>query len=69
MELDKNITMHSHKGWVSDDGSFGVGSIIVFDGAALTDRQWEVMYDLGDSAKFEYVEAIMNGDPTDEWEE
>lgn len=56
--------------WVAEDGSYGgVQDIILFDSDALTDEQWETLDDLSDNDKFDYVQAIMSGEPLDEWEE
>lgn len=58
----------SNKGWVAEDGSFGNGNIILFDASRLTDKQWEILADLNDSEKFDYVEAILDGKNLSEWE-
>lgn len=58
----------SNKGWVAEDGSFGNGPIIMFEPSRLTDKQWEILADLNDSEKFEYVEAVLDGKNLSEWE-
>lgn len=54
--------------WVTDDGSYGHGDVITFDPDDLSDRQHGIYDELDDDYKFDYLEAILNGDSTDEWE-
>ncbi len=54
--------------WVSDDGSWGAGAIILLDVNDLTEEQWETLSELNDNNKFDYVYAIMAGEPLDKWE-
>ena len=63
-----SIRLTQEMNWVSDDGSYGYGEIITFQDKDLTPRQLEVYEDLDEDDRFAYVQAIMNGDPTDEWE-
>jgi hypothetical protein len=56
-------------GWVETDGSYGVSDVILFDQNDLTDSQWETLVNLHEGERISYVEAIMNGEPLDEWEE
>lgn len=55
--------------WVTADGSYGSGAIIVFDEDSLTEDQWDTLSDLRDNDKYNYVYAIMAGEPLDEWED
>lgn len=55
--------------WVTDDGSYGVGSVITFDQSDLTAQQWETLSILSDNDRLDYVQAIMAGEPLDEWEQ
>jgi hypothetical protein len=55
--------------WIADDGSYGNGEVIVFEDADLTPRQHDVYENLDDEDKFDYVYAIMAGEPTRNWEE
>jgi len=55
-------------GWVSGDGSYGVGSITLFDPDTLTDFQWQVLDNLADSDKEPYIKAIINKKDLSEWE-
>lgn len=50
--------------WVSTDGSYGQDDIVVFHPESLTDDQWEFMTILRDSERFDYVQAILEGDLT-----
>lgn len=54
--------------WVSEDGSYGSGWLIAFDEDSLTPDQWETLGELNDNDKYDYVYAIMAGEPLDEWE-
>lgn len=55
--------------YVTEDGNYGSDKLILFSTDALTAEQWENLSNLGDNSKFEYVSAIMNGEPLTEWEE
>ena len=55
-------------GWVSDDGSYGYGSITVFDPETLSDFQWQVLDELADSDKQNYVKAIIDSQDLSQWE-
>ena len=66
MEVQQLIT---DKAWVSADGSYGSGGIIVFDEDSLTEAQWETLGDLRDNDKYDYVLAILNNEDLSEWED
>jgi hypothetical protein len=55
--------------WVTNDGSYGHGAVITFAPDDLSDHQREVYEDLLDKDKFAYLQAILNGESTDEWED
>lgn len=55
--------------WIANDGSYGNGAVITFDNDDLSDRQHDIYNDLGDEDKFMYVQAILNGESTEEWED
>lgn len=59
---------NTDKAWVSEDGSYGVGYIVLFDQNALTEDQWETLSNLHDSDRYDYVMAVMNGEDLSEWE-
>ena len=63
------LSLHTNTAWVETDGSFGVSDVILFDPSDLTDQQWETLGDLRDSERLDYVNAIMAGEPLDQWEE
>jgi hypothetical protein len=58
-----------HSAWVDEDGSYGIGSVIHFAIDALTDDQWEVISNLNDNSRYEYVYALLNGEDVSEWED
>jgi hypothetical protein len=55
--------------WITNDGSYGYGSVITFDADDLTPRQWDIYEDLDEDNKFFYLQAILNGDSTSDWED
>jgi hypothetical protein len=58
-----------HSAWVDEDGSYGVGNVIHFDVNDLTEDQWEVVSELGDNSRYDYVYALLNGEDVSEWED
>lgn len=58
-----------NSGWVETDGSYGVSDVILFGPDDLTEKQWETLTNLSDGDRISYVEAIMKGEPLDEWED
>ena len=51
------------KAFIADEGSYNqYAGILVFDVDDLTEKQWAIVADLPDSLKFEYAQAIFNGD-------
>jgi hypothetical protein len=62
------VKVINETGWVDTDGSYGVGCLILFDPDDLTPDQWETLSNLGDNSRYDYVQAIMNNEPLDEWE-
>jgi hypothetical protein len=60
----------TNNAWVSADGSYGIGGIIVFDENLLTEEQWENLNDnVRENEKYIYVLAILNGEDLSEWED
>lgn len=58
-----NYDFHSRKAYVSADGSYSAcEDTLTFDTDALTEKQWQIVDQLPDSTKFEYVLAILDGD-------
>ena len=49
-------------GWVTADGSWGEGGIILFDPNKLSSFQYFVLDCLRDSEKYDYINAIMNNE-------
>jgi len=44
-------------GWVTEDGTYGFGKIIIFGMNELTPMQWDELSDAADSDKMLYVQA------------
>jgi hypothetical protein len=55
--------------WIADDGSYGAGLVIHFSPDALTEDQWDVLDNLNDGAKFDYVYAVLNNQDLSKWED
>jgi hypothetical protein len=55
--------------YVSEDGNWGGGSIIVIPHDSLTDDQMDTLDILGDNDKYDYVYAIAKGLSTEKWDE
>lgn len=56
-------------GYVSYDGNYGEQSdLLIFDTNYLTPQQWETLGEVNDNSRWEYVQAIFNGDDLTEWE-
>lgn len=53
--------------YVSEYGNYGAEKVLVFEGTDLTGSQWETLSELSDNDKFDYVDAILRGEPTDRW--
>jgi hypothetical protein len=55
--------------YVSEDGNYGGGSIIVIPHDSLTEEQMDTLDILGDNDKYDYVYAIIKGQSTQKWED
>lgn len=56
-------------GYVSYDGNYGEqADLLVFDNDSLTPQQWETLGEINDNSRWDYVQAIFNGDDLTEWE-
>lgn len=62
------IELKYRTNWVANDGSYGYGAVLTFDEDGLSPRQHDIYNELGDEDKFLYVQAILNGDSTTEWD-
>lgn len=47
--------------FVTPDGEYGVGGLLSFDEYALTSDQWDDVADLSASDRYDYVEAVLEG--------
>ena len=48
--------------WVTADGDYGTGVIILFEEEELHIDQWEDVTEMYDSDRLDYVEAVLTGD-------
>ena len=47
--------------YVTADGTYGVGNIIIFNDNMLTEEQWDVVDNIGDNDRYDYITAVLNG--------
>ena len=59
--------LYRNTAWVDADGSYGQGQIILFDADALTEEQWEKVSELSDNSRLDYISAVLNNEPLEEW--
>jgi len=57
----------NYGGWVSEDGSYGVGLVIHFDDEAITIDDWETLAELRDNERYEFIYALLNNEDVSEW--
>lgn len=55
--------------YVSAYGNYGSERILVFNDFDLTTQQWQTLDELPDNDKMSYVDAILNNEPLDRWED
>jgi hypothetical protein len=55
--------------WITEDGSYGQGQIILTDPTQFSEEQLETLDNLGDNSKFDFAYAALNGQDTTEWED
>lgn len=49
-------------GFVTPDGTYGVGDILVFDAGELSEQEWDIAEGLRDNDRFTYINACLTGD-------
>lgn len=47
--------------WVTIDGEYGGSAHISFDGGKMNEVQWENLEQMADTDRYDYVEAVMDG--------
>lgn len=50
------------KAYVTADGAYGVGDILLFQETDLTERQWLRVDTMNDNDRYDYVQAILAKD-------
>lgn len=55
--------------YVSEDGNYGGGAILIFDHLAFTDEQIDVLSTLSDNDRYDYALAIAEGRDVSEYED
>jgi hypothetical protein len=55
--------------YFSEDGNYGGGKIIIADHDAFTEEQMELLGSLGDNSRYDYANAVLNGQDVSEWED
>jgi hypothetical protein len=69
-KINKIVNLElDHAGWVSADGSYGVGSITLFAPSKISKFQWLVLDNLADSDKQEYIKAVIDRQDLSQWED
>jgi hypothetical protein len=54
---------YTNNAYVTEYGDFAAeGSVLTFDQSLLTNSQWQLVDELPDNTKFEYVLAILDGE-------
>lgn len=48
--------------FVTPDGTFGVGEVLVFDESELSDTQWDIADRVRDNDRYDYIQACLTGD-------
>ena len=55
--------------YISEDGNYGGGSIIILDHNAFTDEQIDVLSTLSDNDRYDYALALVEGRDVSEYED
>jgi hypothetical protein len=55
--------------YFAEDGSYGGGRIIIADHEAFTEEQMGILDGLGDNDRYDYANAVLNGQDTSKWED
>jgi hypothetical protein len=56
-------------GWISEDGSYGMCDILVFNESDLQEEHWQIFNELGDNERFAFVKAVINKEDLSQWKE
>jgi len=63
MKHETALYTFTNKAYVTEYGDFAAeGSCLTFDSSLLSNSQWQLVDELPDYQKFEYVLAILDGD-------
>ena len=63
MKHETALYTFTNKAYVTEYGDFAAeGSVLTFDQSLLSISQWQLVDELPDSLKFEYVLAILDGE-------
>jgi hypothetical protein len=63
MKHETALYTFTNKAYVTEYGDFAAeGSCLTFDSSLLSNSQWQLVDELPDSQKFEYVLAILDGE-------
>lgn len=63
MKHESALYTFTNKAYVTEYGHFAAeGSCVTFDSSLLSNSQWQLVDQLPDSMKFEYVLAILDGE-------
>jgi len=65
---NENWAGNYNAGWVTADGSYGEGGVILFDPDKISEFQYLVLDNLSDSERYVYINAVMNNEDLTYWE-
>jgi hypothetical protein len=64
------MAYEKHDGlFIAEDGSYGGGPILIVPHDQFTDEQIDVLASLNDNDRFDYAEALLNGQDVSHWED
>lgn len=58
----ENTMENKPTAFVTTDGAYGVGDVIIFHEDALTEEQWRKADMVSDNYRYEYIQAILDKD-------
>lgn len=62
LELEESEETPMSDMWITADGEYGEGDLMVFHPESLTEEQYNLMVEMKGNHRFDYVRAILEGD-------
>jgi len=66
---NSKINSSEQMSYVTADGNYGSDEVLVFPYNTLTEQQWEQLNQMHESDRLPYVEAIINGEDYQQYED